>query len=256
MTDTSFRDVLTELDTITDFVDYLVAKEEKKNAIIVVDGNESEILALYLLNNRTFQEDLDCIFLDGTNWAGMREREDYKRKKEADRISYGWDALIESMNNPNLFTLANKPLHVNEAEPALRVMAKESRFSRRMLSEMVSEFWDRALKRGAGSRLLFSKYGVIYVVTHFTRDKSAAQKFAILENLCFVARHVVGKGKVVVGIGFTPHGVQGGYTNVLSYFEIADWTQEHSCQAAELQAKLGIFKAPIQKIDVYEYPNE
>jgi hypothetical protein len=61
------------------------------------------------------------------------------------RISYGWDALIESMNNPNLFTLGNRPLHVNEAEAALRVMAKESRFSRRILSEMVSEFWDRAL---------------------------------------------------------------------------------------------------------------
>jgi hypothetical protein len=117
MTDTSFTDILTELDTITDLVNYLVAKEEKNCAIIVTGGNESEIFAWYLLHNQTFPADVDCVFLDGTNWEGLRTREDFKRKKEADRISYGWDALIESMNNPNLFTLGNKALPAIEAEP-------------------------------------------------------------------------------------------------------------------------------------------
>lgn len=256
MTDSSFSDVLTELDTITDFVNYLVAKENKKCAIIVADGNESEILAWYLMHDRTFPKDVDCLFLDGTIWAGLRDREDYKRKKEADRISYGWDALIESMNNPNLFTLGNRPVHVNEAEAALRVMAKESRFSRRVLSEMVSEFWDRALQQGAGSRIMFSDEGVIYVLTHFAHDKANTEKFAILEKLCFLARHVAGKGQVVLGIGFTPYGTGDGFTNVLSYVEIGEWTQEHSRQAAELQAKLNIFKAPLQKVDAYEYPRQ
>ena len=60
----------------------------------------------------------------------------------------------------------------------------------------------------------------------------------------------------MIGIGFTPHGTQDDFTNVLSYFEIAEWSEEHSRQAAELQSKLGIFKAPMQEVDVYEYPNE
>jgi hypothetical protein len=155
-----------------------------------------------------------------------------------------------------LFTLGNESLHVNEAEFALRVMAKETRLSRRMLSKMVGDFWNSAFNRGAGSRIIASDAGVIYVVTCFTLDKSARQKFATLETLCFIARHVVGRGDLVVGIGFTPHGRQDRFTNVLSYFEVGEWTDEHSREAGALQAKLGIFKAPMQKVDAYEYPKD
>jgi hypothetical protein len=51
-------------------------------------------------------------------------------------------------------------------------------------------------------------------------------------------------------------GTQGGFTNVLCYFEIEEWSEEHSRQAAELQAKLGIFKGSLRKVDAYEYPTE
>ena len=33
------------------------------------------------------------LMIDDTFWPGLTEREDYKRKKEANKISYDWDRL-------------------------------------------------------------------------------------------------------------------------------------------------------------------
>jgi hypothetical protein len=103
---------------------------------------------------------------------------------------------------------------------------------------------------------MISEQGVVYVVTYFASDRCPEQKFNALSNLCLVARHVVGIGNIVVGIGFTPYGTEGGFTNILGYFETPEWTEDNSRQAAELQARLEIFRGPMQKLDVIEYPVE
>ena len=54
MTEESFRDVLTELDTITDLTEYLAAKESFAHGgtVIVCEGTESNLLGWYLAKNR------------------------------------------------------------------------------------------------------------------------------------------------------------------------------------------------------------
>jgi hypothetical protein len=89
----SFGIILQELDTITDLIEYLSAKERfylagKETPFL---AGEENFLALYLQYGRKLPENVDTIFLDTGIWDTIKKKPEYKRKKEADRISYSWD---------------------------------------------------------------------------------------------------------------------------------------------------------------------
>src|SRR6185295_9736675 len=62
---------LRELDTVTDFIAYLEAKEDlaQQERTVIVEGEEG-LLALYLHRGRKFPE-VDCITLDEHVWASF-----------------------------------------------------------------------------------------------------------------------------------------------------------------------------------------
>ncbi|MEX2153345.1 MAG: hypothetical protein WD825_08400, partial [Gemmatimonadaceae bacterium] len=58
----SLRTVVRELDTISDFVDYLAAKEELLGrASLIMQGQEEDLLALYIHQGRTFPTGPDLL---------------------------------------------------------------------------------------------------------------------------------------------------------------------------------------------------
>jgi hypothetical protein len=68
LTDRGFEGLLTELDTITNLVGHLAAKESRKDAgrKTVVLGPECNLLSSYLLNGKTFPNDADVVLTDDT----------------------------------------------------------------------------------------------------------------------------------------------------------------------------------------------
>lgn len=83
--------VLNELDTIKDFVDYL---REKENLIsvgnrITLLGGEKDLLAYYLMNERSFEKlkKPDYLLIDEGSWVHLQRRTEYKAKKAEDKIS-------------------------------------------------------------------------------------------------------------------------------------------------------------------------
>ncbi len=91
--------ILAELDTMNDFVAYLRAKEimVAKEKTIVIAGGEEELLAFYLLNNRSFERlnGADHITITEGSWEHLNRKPEYLAKKRADEISYYWDSIID-----------------------------------------------------------------------------------------------------------------------------------------------------------------
>ncbi|MDR0820683.1 MAG: SEC-C domain-containing protein [Endomicrobium sp.] len=153
--DFSFPFILNELDTLTDFVNYL---EEKEVFIRKAKGvsytGEEDLLYNYVKNldnkrNRhTFIsedkkiEDTFFYFPEG-NWNNLKENPQYKARKQADEISYLWDDLIQKtgLNKLNGTIISEKPAGSTH-EGALRYMALENRVLRRDLALKMKQAFD------------------------------------------------------------------------------------------------------------------
>src|SRR5882724_466826 len=81
MNEKSFHEVLTELDTITDLVDYLAAKEAHINAgcLLIIEGAELNLLGWYLFHGRSFPKGPDLMLVDNTVWQGITGKPEFQR---------------------------------------------------------------------------------------------------------------------------------------------------------------------------------
>lgn len=142
--------VLRELDTLSDFVDYLSKKQdlfENSGCNFLITGEE-ELLAAYLANInpktnehrfKTFPSG-HLVFLEEGSWTKLTASAGYRARAKANKMSYLWDDLIEyqashMIHGSSELTMA-APTKGSE-EDVLRVMASENRLKRRMLGESI-----------------------------------------------------------------------------------------------------------------------
>lgn len=147
----SLKNVLENLDTITDFTDYLTEKEIFMRKVGVVAGGEEDLLAEYLMNfnesrgKRDFEHlvslNMDHLYLEEGIWENYIKNEQYLARKSADEISYFWDYIIERFTEHamNGTQYISNPQGVTGTERALRMMGSERRFARRILSKSLYE---------------------------------------------------------------------------------------------------------------------
>ena len=189
--DGSLDIVMRELDTITDFTDYL-----EKKATFIRSGRlaaahaEEDLLAYYSIRiNGTGAHDFthpderewrpaEQIAIDGTHYNDLIMNPQYAAKKEADTISYAWDALINNFTEHMLAGTSLAPgweeYDLKKSERAVREMALQCRFERRGHGEAIMgalaegkrhQLFQRAMIPREGSRarstgffLLTAKY--------------------------------------------------------------------------------------------------
>ena len=107
---------------------------------------EEDLLAHYLLNydksrRRHFigpeDGDFDSVMIGEGEWHDFTRLDLYRRTKEANKISYLWDEIIQRTSKHALegTILGETPL---EGNGAIQEMAKEPRFVRRALSEHIA----------------------------------------------------------------------------------------------------------------------
>lgn len=153
--------VLRQLDTVTDLVGYLSAKERLIPAgKTLVAPSEAEILAYYYLNRESNQKNpllppkgADRIYLDQGFAQDFYQRPEVQYTAKLNQISRLWDSVIEEftthLQGGSLIPMYG-PTVPEKVEVALRQMALEPRHSRRVLSE---HLWDKAtgVAKGAWS---------------------------------------------------------------------------------------------------------
>lgn len=187
--------ILNELDTISDFVNYLKAKEDlvgtRKQIILV--GGEQELLAFYLMNSRSFArlDEATMIVIDEGSWQNLQNDQKYKAKKEQDKISYGWDSIINRAHEGS-----------SRYEIIARELARPNRFKRRYLSKV---YFEAALQAHNDNKYdLFRRMLLADDVTYcflFQDDPEPREhRKAMLQAICLIARGMHRQNRKVLGI--------------------------------------------------------
>jgi hypothetical protein len=142
--DAALEIVLGNLDTVSDFVAYLHAKEEfARSGALGMSAGEEELLAVYLthctndahhfpVSNRGAK-----LFVDEGHWKQFQGSPERQAQNRANEISYTWDQLIATLERHALDGTLEFSSHdeLQEIEPVLRILAAEDRTLRRHLSE-------------------------------------------------------------------------------------------------------------------------
>ena len=208
------------LDTITDFTDYLCEKEEFMRKVGVLTGGEEDLLATYLKSfneedkKRDFsdleKQGMDFLYLEEGIWESYIENPQYLAKKEADEVSYLWDFIIERFTEHSIkgTQYLPNPNGVSGTEQAIRMMAKERRFFRRILSKSLSDLV--AKPEGNGVRRRFAKSpeneeaGYAFLAMRkedgMNEDEYRKMRRELLYAMCLVYKYRFPELKIITGL--------------------------------------------------------
>ena len=250
--------VMNELDTISDFVKYLVDKELlcSGRIRILFNGGEEDLLAFYLHNERNFPRNYDLIVIDDNLWAEFTKERECQMKKKADKVSYIWDRLIGTFCND--FHKGNLEFgnSLTDVEKVTRVMAREDRFCRRILGKEFIEFIELASQQKVRSRKMSSPSGILYVFLACPHGKDRKYRVAELCARCFVIKGLNPDHTTVIGIATEQYEIGKGFSLDALYLYKDTWTSEDQTQLECLQKEFGYFVNPIQsQMHEDEYPN-
>lgn len=239
---------LNELDTISDFCEYLKSKEQLvADKEMMIMGGEQELLAYYLQNNRSFSQfnEATNILIQEGIWEDYISKPEYKNKKKHDEYSYGWDSIIDRAHEGS-----------PEYEKVARELARPNRFERRMLSKTFLEAQIRAHEDNKADmfRRILTTNGVSYVFLYFSDNHPRKHRKEMLFAICFFARGKFKDNKKVIGIA-----TEKKFEPTCSYdycvIDKPDWTDDDNNRMLKIQEGLGLFKNPeISRIREEEYP--
>jgi hypothetical protein len=232
--------ILGELDTASDFCEYLRKKEAlmAKDRKLFMSGGEEELLAFYLMNAREFEEmqKANVAFLDGTLWEHMQTLPEYKGKKVADEISYLWDSIIDRAHE------VGKP----EYEIIARELARLNRFERRCLSKA---FYEAQLKAQEDEKHpLFRRFvagkGATYCFLFMDENEPRSKRIKGLEIMCFAGRGQFPDNMKVIGIA-TEKAIRPECSYDFIFLDKPEWTEDDERKLKEIKEKLGILRNPV-----------
>lgn len=242
---------LNELDTISDFCKYLEAKEQFfANKNVIIAGGEQELLATYIRENRSFKtyEKADKIFIDGDIWKGLLKDSRFIKKKEMDRISYGWDSIINRIHEGS-----------SKYEVVARELARANRFERRYLSKVFVDAHARSHEDKSGANLyrrILPSDGITYCFLFMDDPEPRTRRKNMLFAICYFARGKFPQNKKIIGIA-TEKKIMPTCSYDYVLFDKPSWTDKDEQNTQKLQKELGLFINPvIAKTSEDEYPNE
>ena len=241
--------ILNEIDTVNDFTNYLRAKEAliRGNKQLIILGGEEELLAFYLMNNRSFDrlKEATCVVIDQGSWEQFQCSQGYRAKNEQDKISYGWDDIIN---------------RVHEASPGYEIVARElarpNRFERRCLSKSYFEAYMKADSDKTHNifRRTFALNGVTYCFLFADDTKPRDYRKGMLKWMCYIARGIYKSNRKVIGIA-TEKGISPTCSYDFVLLDMPKWTEQNRREMEKIQQETGILLSPeISIVDEDEYP--
>jgi hypothetical protein len=257
--------VLTELDTVSDFVAYLEAK-----AALAAGGRfkgaptEADLLAYYLHHGRTFPAAAEDFVLEPNLWCQVAAQPAFLEGNRLNRAHRTWDRLIEYVTGQFLAEQLEfgNALTMGDYERLVRIMAGESRFYRRLLSQWIEERAERVGDGWIGSMLPSQHPNILYVLLmgpgapHDDYAAYRADRSRQLVLRCHAAKAARPDARFIVGIGLDG-AAQRGRSEDLVYLDTAVWSEADLARAAAIRADLGYFVEGVmveQRVDAEEYP--
>ena len=264
--------VLSELDTVSDFVRYLRRKEAFLcSGRVVLATGEEDLLAHYLIHTND-DGDHDFVVPDDANvvefdhlYKRISQDDRYLAKKSADKISYLIDNLIEhvSRSATDRTLIAGNELPVRDYERALRVLAAESRLTRRHLARALLDLLSSSRTAGhPKSRSVVSSdksgTGYCFLVCPYPTGRDYEQyrrgRSLLLGDYCTALKSRYPDLQHIVGYAMEPVD-QAGRSQDLLYLDATHWTEEDPRKARTTQREGGLLSAPtVTHVHESEYP--
>ena len=273
--------VMTELDTVTDFVDYLDKKANlvRSGRLIQANGEEN-LLAYYAIRiNENGEHDFvpknRPLKIDNTHYSRFVNDPRYIAKKKADQISYLWDTLIESFTNHMLggtsVTLGKYKFQLRENELGVRFMALECRLSRRGHGEAVKSALEKGAQKNTFFRLIIrdestkdSNTAFFILTFRYQGNSTHTHEYEQYRIARSNVAQIYAKGilerhsylKRVIGVACEPPGQPHGRSEDMVYAEQASWTEDERKAIREDCRRLGILRPNMtgQRWSGQEYP--
>ena len=246
------------MDTVSDFLAYLKAKEAYllEGGHVIFEGHEEDLLATYIKFGRSFPEEPDLLVIGENLWGSLTNFTEYQAKKREDRISYLWDAIIEAHIEGIADGHAIASPGLLESEPALRILALEDRYWRRVLSKALMDFLSLAKKQKIRSRIAISvEKNTAYVFLPASIEEDPQERLAELTARSWVALDKVRKQDIETVVGIALGELKPGHPLDLLYINKPIWTKQDQKKAKEAREELGFFLDPIEKrFHEDEYP--
>ena len=253
--------LLSELDTVADFVAYLTRREDLVCSDKVVSATgEEDLLAYYLTHTNTDGEHdfvlpptVDVVEFDHL-YQGMREDDQYVAKKSADKMSYVVDQMIEhvSQGAAERTLIRGNELPIRDVEKALRVLAAENRLSRRHLARALVDLLSSASAQGRPkSRCVIrseaSGTGYCLLIypcpTGSDYDKHRQSRAALLVAYCKVMKFRFPNLHHIVGYATEPLDGERRSEDLMC-LDATNWTDDDAQQACKIQREGGILASP------------
>ena len=255
LNETSLEILMNELDTITDFIDYLQSKEKLilSNNMFAAYGEE-EILTAYLENAHNLEFNEENILIQEGIWNEHKASERYLLKKQENEISYFWDSIIEHftkemLSNNLVGQSKDNPL---EMEIVLRFMASESRLQRRVLSKSFID--GLKITKGEPSAKRYQKTeedsnkAYAFILFNQPSDMSYNEYVKLREYMLYEYMMAVKSKekylKDIIGLARESFDVSN-CTYSLLYLNCSDWDKEQQLKAEKLCEVGGYFKPDI-----------
>lgn len=251
--ETSLDLVMSELDTVDDFVRYLSAKELFiRSGKLISAAGEEDLLACFLQRIDDKKGEHDFVF-DGDPtgviiddfWEPFTRRPEYTAKKKADEVSYLWDRIIETIAKHVVSgTLIVGTEHsLSDHERGLRLMAAERRVARRGLSKFLEGLFARAHDGDMFARSMpASEKGHGYVFLTLRRSAAfgseetyRAARLRVLQDYCDTVKLRVPETRFLVGLAFGAEPDDGSIDFVVTDFD--GWTDEDARRADEIRQR-------------------
>lgn len=256
-TERTFDIILRELDTPADLFSYLRKKVQIASTanLVFLEGGEEDLLAYYLSNGRTFPEVTGVFQVGSGIWSHFSSRPEVIARNKSNEDSVIWDSLIERFAHDALEGTLEPGSSLTSAEMALRRMAAEDRYSRRLLGRAFDQF----LKQSAmsiSSRLVTSNTKTTYVFLAAPHGTDRQARVDELKQRCFVARGKVKDNHTVVGIATEQYIPGKGHSLDLLLLYMPEWTLEDDQLFEEIQSNNSFFVGNLKQLSGEdEYPS-
>ena len=286
--------IMHEMDTISDFVRYL---DERRDFIrgerFLIASGEADLLSLYMrtggadhLHRFPRPEDVGAdpafqFLLPQGGYTDFISSEEYKRKKDADGISYTWDKLIglfvdNVLAGTSVGILGELPSS-ESSERALRIMAHENRLSWRALGMSFYEALLEAERLGEyrlarivmpGKSSSKSQTAYVFMILGYQADGDLMGGYeeyrqvraSMLETYCLAALSRYRNLKQMVGIaidGASLRNDRRSGSEDLIAVEVSEWTSELEEEVRARQAAHDVLapeRLRTSKTHFREYP--
>lgn len=259
--------LLAALSTTKDFVAYLNAKERLLDGgLFTAADSELDILGYYLWHNREFPTQSQPFQLDPNLWNTVCKNPQFQHGIQENRVSMFWDRLIEYLTNHYLdrtLEFGNE-LAMSEWEILVRLMASETRFYRRVLSEQIIKRIEtvRAGEQYKIGTLLPSENPLIQYVI-LVGPGSSEEDHAVyredrsreLQMRCVAAKAAKPESRYFIGIALDAK--KGGGSEDFFFIDTDGWDEIFLTEARKVQVDLGYFmpgkmRETLTQVD--EYP--